>query len=158
MCKEKTCCVFGHRKILYSEKLILQIKEVVYNLITNKNVDTFLFGSRSDFDSLCLKIVSDFQVAFPHIKRVYVRAEFPEINDKFTKYLLESYDETYFREKIKDAGKSVYVQRNKIMIDSSKFCLVYYNKEFCQYNKNSGTLTALNYANKNGLEVFNVLQ
>ena len=44
----------GHRKIQNCERLTEQIKRTVLNLIDEKQVDTFLFGSRSAFDDLCM--------------------------------------------------------------------------------------------------------
>lgn len=36
---------------------------------------------------------------YPDIKRIYVRAEFPYINDDYKNYLLKSYEDTYYPEK-----------------------------------------------------------
>lgn len=47
-----TYSFFGHRKIEKNEKLKSELKRVILELITEKNVDTFLFGSRSEFDEL----------------------------------------------------------------------------------------------------------
>ena len=65
MCREdvdcihnKTCCFFGHRTINETEELKTKLCEAVEDLITNKNVDTFLFSSKSRFDELCLEIVT----------------------------------------------------------------------------------------------------
>ena len=49
----------GHRKIQNSELLTEHIKQTVLNLIDEKQVDTFLFGSRSAFDDLCLETVTE---------------------------------------------------------------------------------------------------
>jgi len=56
--KNKTCCVFGHRKITGREELREKLSEIFENLIVYKNVDTFFVGSRSEFDSLCREILS----------------------------------------------------------------------------------------------------
>lgn len=46
------------------------------------------------------------------------------------KYLLESYEETYFSPKLEKAGKYSYVERNYEMIDSSTYCVFYYNENY----------------------------
>ena len=56
--KQYICCFFGHRKIQESEELKANIYKLIEELIVNKKVDTFLFGSRSVFDKLCLRIVT----------------------------------------------------------------------------------------------------
>ena len=90
--KEKTCCFFGHRKINETEELKSKLKEIIEKLIVDEKVDTFLFGSKSRFNSMCLELVSEIKEKYPHIKRVYVRAEHPYISEHYKNYLLESYE------------------------------------------------------------------
>lgn len=149
----KTCCVFGHREINESEEFKKELIKNIEQLIIDKNVDTFLFGSKSRFNSLCHLVVSDIKEKYPHIKRIYIRAEYPDIDESYKKYLLESYEDTYFPERIRGAGKSVFIERNFEMIDKSDFCIVYYDEENLPSNRKSGTKIALNYAIKKGKEI-----
>ena len=73
---EYTCCFFGHRTINETEKLKVKLYKTIENLVVNENVDTFLFGSKSRFDSLCLELVTKLKEKYPHIKRIYVRQNF----------------------------------------------------------------------------------
>ena len=145
---EKTCCVFGHRKTEETEELKAQLREVMERLIRDENVDTFLFGSKSRFNSLCLELVTAMKEKYPHIKRIYVRAEFPIINDSYKAYLLESYEDTYFPKSVLGAGKASYVKRNCEMIDNSRFCILYYKEDYSPKGRKSGTKIALAYAEK----------
>ena len=147
---DNTCCFFGHRTINETVELRQSLINIIEKLITNEKVDTFLFGSKSQFDSLCLELVTKLKQKYPHIKRIYVRAEFPYINDDYLNYLLESYDDTYYPEKIVGAGRAVYVERNCEMIDKSRYCVVYYDRPL--YRK-SGTAIALDYAIKHGRKI-----
>lgn len=79
--KEHICCFFGHRKIEVTDELVNRLKKVVEDLIIEKKVETFLFGSKSQFDKLCLQVVTGLKNKYPHIRRIYVRAEFPYINE-----------------------------------------------------------------------------
>ena len=151
--KEKICCFLGHREIDETDELKKQLYEIIERLITEEKVDTFYFGSQSRFNDLCREIVTDIKEKYPHIKRVYVRAEFPFINDSYKKYLLKSYDETYFSEKISGAGRAVYVERNYEMIDKSRFCVVYYDENYNPSKRKSGTKIALDYAVKKKKEI-----
>lgn len=140
-------CFIGHRTITVTNELCERIRTTVLNLIDNQGVDTFLFGSRSQFDELCLKIVTEIKEIRPHIRRIYVRAEYPYISPDYEKYLLTFYDETYMPENIIHAGKAVYIERNRHMIDSSDFCIFYIDqsnplKQPCP----SGTMCAYKYA------------
>ena len=130
MCKDKACCFFGHRKINKSPELTEILESVIESLIKEKAVNIFYFGSKSEFDSLCLKVVTDLKEKYPHIKRIYVRAEFPYIDDSYKKYLLESYEDTYYPEKMINAGRAAYVERNYEMIDNSSYCICYYDDNY----------------------------
>lgn len=156
--QENTCCFFGHRTINETEELKMKLCETVERLITHEKADTFLFGSKSRFDSLCLEIVTNLKEKYPHIKRVYVRAEFPVIDESYLAYLLESYEETYYPEKIRGSGRAVYVERNCEMIDRSRFCVVYYDETQTPAKRKSGTKIAFDYAVKQGKEIVNVAE
>lgn len=163
----RTCCFFGHRKITETEELKNSLYEITENLITNEKVDIFLFGSKSEFDKLCLGIVTELKKKHPHIKRIYVRAEYQYIYDDYKSYLLESYDDTYYPKHIENSGKAAYVERNCEMIDKSKFCVVYFDENYIPqsrrtgknaligYRPKSGTKIAYDYAVKRGKKVIN---
>lgn len=147
---ENTCCFFGHRIIKETDELRRKITEAVEGLITNEKVDTFLFGSKSRFDSLGLELVTKLKKKYPHVKLIYVRAEFPYINDDYNEYLQRVYDDTYYPEGLIRAGRAVYVERNRKMIDKSRFCIVYYDEANAPTTRKSGTKAALDYAVKKG--------
>lgn len=157
--KLRCCTFFGHRKIKGTDEVKRAVYNAVENLIKEKNVDIFLFGSKSDFDRLCYDIVTELKNKYPCIKRIYVRAEFPYIDESYREYLLERYEDTYYPENIVGAGRAVYVERNYEMINISNFCIVYYDKNysppkrkrgksFSEIPSKSGTEIAYNYALK----------
>lgn len=152
-----TCCFLGHRKINETEELKSELIKIIEKLITEEQVDTFLFGSKSQFNSLCLELVTDVKKKFSHIKRIYIRAEYPYINEQYKNYLLESYEDTYYPEKILNSGKASYVKRNYEMIDKSHFCVFYYDEKNTPTNRKSGTKLALEYAIKRGKKIVRVL-
>lgn len=158
----------GHRKIQNSELLTEQIKRTVLNLIDEKQVDTFLFGSKSDFNSLCLEVVTELQKERPQIRRIYVRAEYPYISKDYEDYLLESYDATYIPENVINAGKAAYVERNYHMIDKADLCIFYYDENYkpplkpatrgriTRDQPKSGTKVAYEYAIRQQKEIINL--
>lgn len=97
-----------------------------------------------------------------------MRAEFPCINGDYEEYLLKSFDETYFPEKLVNAGRAVYVERNCEMIDNSSCCVVYYDenytpkrrknrkKDVAGYQPISGTKRAYEHAQKQNVCAFNM--
>ena len=156
--KEKTCCFFGHRTINETEELKSKLIEIIEKLIVEKQVDTFLFGSKSRFNSLCQETVTEIKEKYPHIKRVYVRAEYPIISEDYKNYLLENYEDTYYPEKIKNSGRAAYVERNYEMINKSHYCIVYYDEQGVPTTRKSGTKIALDYAIKKGKQIISLSQ
>lgn len=169
-------CFIGHRNIAVEESFKEHLVSLIKELITDKHFDIFLFGSRSQFDDLCLETVSQLKNDYPHIKRIYVRAAYPYIDDDYKKYLLNFYDETYMPDNVAKAGKAAYIERNRHMIDRSDLCVFYYDEHYNlpikqtlhnQYlpirssHFNSGTKLAYQYAvskNKTILNLFSIPQ
>lgn len=151
--KNKTCCIFGHRKIDLTDKQTKSLKENIEYLITKEKVDTFIFGSKSQFNDLCLRLVSKLKEKYPYIKRIYIRAEYPCITKQYEEYLLEQYESTYFPESIINAGRARYVERNYEMIEKSEICLIYYDSNYLK--PNSGTYKAYKYAEKKKRKIIN---
>lgn len=86
-----------------------------------------------------------------------------------TEELTASLKETYYPPKIVNAGKYSYVERNYEMIDSSTYCVFYYNEsyvvslkrqtkrnKFFSSQRNSGTKIAYKYAIKKKKDIINL--
>ncbi len=151
--QENSCCFIGHRTINETEKLKTQLRAIIEKLIADENIDAFLFGSKSRFNELCHELVTEYKEKYPHIKRIYVRAEYPYISEHYKNYLLENYEGTYYPERIKDSGKAIYVERNYEMINHSHICIFYYDKGYSPTARKSGTKIAYDYAIKQGKQI-----
>ncbi len=157
--KDTTCCFFGHRTIDITKELRRKLYNEIKNLIVNECIDTFLFGSKSQFDDLSYQVLSELKTDYPHIKRIYVRSHFPYIDDMYKSYILKNYEDTYYPNKVLNSGKSAYVQRNREMIDKSKFCIIYYNEKYTPSTKTkSGTRLAYDYAIKKNKNIINIFE
>ncbi len=163
-----SCCFIGHRTITKTPKLTEKLTQTVENLIKEKAVTDFYFGSKSEFDNLCHDVVTALKEKYPDIRRIYVRSAFPDISESYKDYLLEDYEQTYFPEKIRGAGRASYAERNQEMINKSNFCVVYYDENYappkrrysrhnlCDYQPKSGTQIAYNYAVGKKCEILNI--
>ncbi|MDO4756713.1 MAG: SLOG family protein [Parabacteroides sp.] len=163
-----TCCFFGHRKVPNAVEIKNKVYKEVENLIANKDVCIFLFGSKSEFDDLCHEVVTELKEKYPHIKRVYVRSAFQHIPDWYEESLLKHYEDTYFPEHMENAGRASYVERNQEMINKSDFCVVYYDENYApprrrnskrdlvDYQPKSGTKVAYDFAVKKKKEIINI--
>lgn len=161
-------CFIGHRTIENAELVKKQITGTVSQLISN-GADTFLFGCKSQFNSICWEIVTDFQNRYKNLKRIYVRANYPIIPKGYKDYILESYEETYFPKGLERAGRSSYIERNQKIIDASDICVFYYNsgyklspkkqKSFLSLSdreRKSGTAIAFAYATQKKKTIINL--
>ena len=177
----KKCCFIGHRKIEISNELENQVYNYVENLIINKNVKFFLFGSKSDFNNLCHSVVDKLKNKYPNIKKIAYDCRnensfLENEREKWEKILAKDINKPihllcvdeiveYKRKYI--SGKNSYIERNQAMIDDSDYCLFYYNekytpmknkysnKNFCCYQTNSGTALAYKYAKHNNKSIKN---
>ena len=182
--KNLTCSFFGHRKIDITQELKEDLKKVLEDLIINKQVDTFLFGSRSNFDYLCHQITTELKQKHPQIKRISYtcpsescileseRKKWEEIYSHFEKrevHLLGF--EKEFEHKTKyTSGKATYVERNQAMINDSNICVFYYDKNYQPaprkksknsinfYQPKSGTALAFNYAKQKKKTIINLFK
>ena len=164
----KTCSFFGHRNAKATPELCDNLRKTIVYLIKEKGVQRFLFGSKSSFDDLCLKTVTEIQKEYPEIKRTYVRSDYPYIPKQYKDYLLESYDDTLMPSKVENAGAARYVERNQEMINASDFCVFYYNEAYkpplrkryrsalSTYQPKSGTKLAYEYAKQKQKEIINL--
>lgn len=182
--KNLVCSFFGHRNAELNDKQLERLRNYIENLIVNHNVNTFLFGSRSDFDFICHKIVTELKVKYPFIvRKCYTcrsetctlekeRQYWEEVYSHFRKEkvtLLGVEEEVEHKTKY-TSGRASYVERNQAMIDDSDYCIFYYDENYqppmrkyskrsvCCYQPNSGTALAYNYAKQKKKIIWNLLK
>ena len=180
--KHKVCAFFGHRKTKLTKKQFDNLMETIENLIINNDVRVFLFGSRSDFDFMCHKIVTEFKEKYPYIiRKQYTcksetcileseRAYWEQIYSNFKKEkvtLLGVEEEVEHKTKY-TSGKASYVERNQAMINDSDYCVFYYDENYQPekrkyskksagyYQPKSGTMLAYNYAKQKKKIIINI--
>ena len=161
------CCFIGHRKINNSLYIENKLNKIIEELIINKNVNTFLFGSKSEFDSLCLKIVINLKEKYHYIKTIAYTCKSESAtltSEKQKQEKLYSYffkkdihllyvDEEYEHEKKYTSGKASYVERNYAMIEDSDYCIFYYNKNYLPKRRKFSKQDILDYQPKSGTKI-----
>ena len=177
-----TVCFIGHRTVNNAEQIKVKLFDILSKLIYD-GADTFLFGSRSDFDSLCWEVVTALKEQHPHIKRVCYTAphetaltskEEREESERFFSQMMKcevhymDYEETICSQKSLTANKNAYIMRNQEMIDNSDVCVFYYNESYLppkrkstskflpDYQPKSGTAIAYTYAIRKKKRILNV--
>ena len=135
----KACSFFGHRDIPQTEELKQKVRETVERLIVEERVDTFLFGSRSNFDELCYIVVTELKEKYPHIQRiaylckhetaclvgagVKMKQQIKQLTGRDV-YVPE-YEDIKRSDRVNSAGRAAYVERNCLMIKDSNFVVVH---------------------------------
>lgn len=70
------CTFFGHRDCPNTIKPLL--REVIIDLIENRNVDTFYVGHQGSFDFLVRTVLSELAEEYPRIRYAVVLARLPQ--------------------------------------------------------------------------------
>lgn len=171
--KHKVCSFFGHRKIDVTDDLKQRLKDCIENLIIKCNIDTFLFGSKSNFNELCHFVVSELKEKYSNIKRVcytcksegcILESERQKLEKLYSIILnqevhLFGFEEEFAHKTKYKAGRASYIERNKAMINDSDFCIFYYNGNYVPPTKtNSGTKLAYEYALQKKKKVINLFE
>ena len=163
--RERSCCFFGHRTIEEEKELKESLFKTIEDVIKENGIRIFYFGSKSAFDDLCYQVVSELKNKYFDIERVYVRSKDAQISESYERYLLQSYERTYFPRRISRAGKAAYVERNYEMIDQSMMCIIYLDDTYLPPQRRqgihlkqakSGTKIAYEYAKKKFRKIINM--
>ena len=182
-----TCSFFGHRNTKLTFNLEQKLYHILEELIVNHGVSTFLFGSRSNFDFICHKLVTNLKQKYPQIKRIaytckhetcILQNELPKWEKIYSyhtqqKISLLGVEKEHPYNSNLNPSKASYIKRNQEMIDNSSFCIFYYDVNYLPpkrkyyktaltfYQPQSGTAIAYKYAkqkNKTIINIFNHLK
>ena len=172
------CSFFGHRTIKYTEELKQKLKQLIEFLIVNYGVQTFLFGSRSEFNYLCHLVVTELKGKYTKIKRIAYTCKsescvlererekwekiYASVMKKETQILCVE-EEKEHKTKY-TAGRASYIERNQAMINDSDYCIFYYDENYrprksgkvVNNQPKSGTAIAYVYAKQKKKIIYNV--
>lgn len=162
----KSCCFIGSRNTMPTIEIRNAIKNVAEDLITNNDVTIFNFGSKSNFNNICLELISELKKVHKPIKRIaYLCPNETAFKDEdkvlWGKLLSQKLNKNVNilcvdqskQFPYKTPKKGVYISRNFFMIDNSDYCVFHFennkkeqrNNLLCS-NSSSGTSIAYKYA------------
>ena len=179
----KTVCFIGHRTVVNSEQLKTRLLDTLLTLISN-GAETFIFGSKSEFDSICWEVVTELQTQYPNIKRASYntphemtvtskeRRQLEQIYAEIAggKVQFKDYECAVSSQKSQNATKDTYIMRNQEMIDDSDVCVFYYDKNYLpprrkqskrqvsDYQPQSGTAIMFAYAIQKKKTIINLFE
>ncbi|MCQ2478463.1 MAG: SLOG family protein [Clostridia bacterium] len=152
---EHSVCFIGHRKINVTQKLKENVRAVILQFIKDGNIN-FIFGSHSEFNSLCYETVSKLKKVYPNINRINFRANYENADEYTMQFLTVGYEKSISPAGISKSGKCAYIKRNTAMIDQSDICVFYYDETYSPENRKSGTKIAYNYAISKNKKIINI--
>ena len=151
----KTCSFFGHSQIEITEELKILLKELLEDLIVNKNYQIFYFGGMSEFDFLCYDIITELKTKYNFIKRVFCLKD-PRHTNPLKRPSWINYNNyeaiEYLTLSFEGWEKRIYF-RNIEMINQSDYVL-FYVKNF----ENSGAYKAMKHAIKTKKNFINIVE
>ena len=113
------CCFFGHRDTPREIKSAL--KQVLIDLIENKNVNMFYVGNYGNFDFLVQEALKEFKKIYP-IKYYIVLAYIPK-KDEYADYS----NTLYFDELNTKPYRTRIIETNRLMLEKSDYVITYAN-------------------------------
>lgn len=114
-----TCTFFGHRECPDSIKT--QLREVLIDLITNRDVDMFYVGNQGRFDAIVRSVLRELKKEYPQIDYTVVLAYMP---GKQTEY--DDYSDTMLPEGIESVHPRYAISwRNNWMLQQSDYAVTY---------------------------------
>ncbi len=157
--KNASCCFIGHR-FIEKNNIAGQVKNVIIDLIENKNVKTFYFGTKSEFNDLCYDVLSEVKNQYNNLQRICITCKSETVvlsNEKtkmqklFNQYLngkkARAFEQELKLESVLNAGRLSYIKRNEKLIDLSEYCVFYFDESYtAKTQEPSGTKIAYEYA------------
>ena len=127
----KTACFLGNADILGDVRGVAdKIKQAAVDLITNKQVDTFLVGIKGKFETLSHRIMEQIKCDYPQIKIMLVIAyerDLEKVAYKFDDIYYPPLAELGYR------GWSI-AKRNEWIIDQTDYVIAYNEYQGRAYN------------------------
>ena len=139
----KSCSFFGHREITITEELKKDIFNILEDLISNKNFNTFYFGGFGAFDNLCWQIVTNLKQKYKNIQRVFCLVNPNHLIKSKRPYNInyENYEDIIYLDLKFDYWYTRIYYRNCEIINMSDF-VIFYVKSIT----NSGAFKAMQHA------------
>ena len=142
------CSFFGHKDAPFT--LYSRIMENIEELITQRNIDSFMVGNHGNFDSMVLKALRELKQIYPQICYNVVLAYMPEQKQNYELY---NPFETFLPEGIESVPKRVAISwRNKWMVRESDIFLCYISHSW------GGAAQFVKYAQQQGKECINLFE
>lgn len=115
----KVCAFLGNATIWNTREVMEKIKLTAIDLIKNKGVDTFLVGTKGEFETLSHKMLEQIQCDYPDIKIMLVIAYAQDLER-----CPYNFDDIYYPTKAELANKRWSIsRRNEWIIEQTDYII-----------------------------------
>lgn len=147
----KYCSFFGHRDYHGDDELEQKIKNIIIDVIENKQIYNFLLGGYGGFDNYCARYINDMKKIYPQIKSYLVLAYINKKLDEFDKnYLKEIFDGTIYPPLESVPPRYAILKRNEWIINNSEYIIFFVNHSW------GGACTSFDYAKRKNKDYINI--
>ena len=135
----KTCAFLGNATIWNTREVMEKIKLTAIDLIKNKGVDTFLVGTKGNFETLSHKMMEQIQCDYPDIKIMLVIAYAQDLER-----CPYNFDDIYYPTEVELSSKRWSIsRRNEWIIEQTDYiiaCNQYQGRayNYCEKAKRKG--------------------
>lgn len=123
----KKCCFIGHNDCEITDELRERVQFKLRCLILN-GAKVFYFGIRNTFTDLCYEAITELQMDYPKIKRVYVGVKESNMDKENADNLLHYYDGILYLKEGNVDPSLAQVKQTKQLIERSHYCFFYFDR------------------------------
>ena len=118
--------IIGAKRITRTATLAVRMWQALTKLVVEDGADIFMFTDDGAFDDACWLIVSQLQMQYPNIRRIYMREEYRG-NTKSIKDIVKGYEKVLEFDASSDDATSAQMMRNSIMVEMCDVLVTYFD-------------------------------
>ena len=147
-----SCTFIGHRQV-FDSGMEQAVYSAIERLIANESSCVFYVGRAGEYDKICRQAIHRIKQTYHEriIRSILVEPYMRQSLNTNRSALEALFDEIIIPDELTEVHyKRAITERNRWMIDRSQYLIAYVHRDF------GGAWTAMNYAIKRGLTVYNL--
>ena len=139
----------GHSDFLFNDDIKEQLKNILVGEIIKNPTCKFFLGGYGDFDSLCLRTLTELKKEFQDIELIFIT---PYLDKNYSKleFAKNHYDDVIFPSIESVPRKFAILKRNEWMVEQADLVIAYVKYSW------GGAAKALEYAKRKKKRIINI--
>ena len=139
----------GHSDFLFNDDIKEQLKNILIGEIIKNPTCKFFLGGYGDFDSLCLRTLTELKKEFQDIELIFIT---PYLDKNYSKleFAKNHYDDVIFPPIESVPRKFAILKRNEWMVEQADLVITYVKYSW------GGAAKALEYAKRKKKRIINI--